>query len=75
MTTLLQNKNKYEDHIKWITELNTEYNQLLKEQTAEYSPCSRTRNIKRIWNEERKRPPRVNRQKAVNKSTIIIVNL
>ena len=75
MEANLQNENIYQNHIEWVTELNIEYNQLLEEQDTTYSPCTRTRNIRRIWNDEWRRPPRVDRQNAINKPITITVNL
>ncbi len=72
---VLNSENLYQNHIDWIIELNNEYNILMNEQNMEYSPCTRTRNTKQIWNNEWRKPPRIDRQNGEFKETIITVSI
>ncbi len=50
------------NHKEWLDDLYNEYYKLVEEQSIDYSPMSRTRNVKHIWNNERRNPPYIHRQ-------------
>ena len=64
-------KKSYINHNEWLVDLYNEYNKLLEEQSIDYSPMSRKRNIKHIWNNERQNPPCIHRQ---NPPSIIYID-
>ena len=59
------------NHKEWLYHLYNEYNKLIEEQSIDYSPMSRNRNVKHIWNNERRNPPYIYRQVALNNERLI----
>tara|TARA_Y100000389_G_scaffold190261_2_gene214934 strand:+ start:54 stop:287 length:234 start_codon:yes stop_codon:yes gene_type:complete len=64
----------YMDHKEWMTQLYLEYNKIVYLQ-GDYSPITRTRNIKRIWYDELKKPPWLRRQHGSSNATHPVINI
>lgn len=65
MEMISEENHQYNSHIEWINKLKAEYKELVEENIV-FSPNTRTRNIKNIWNIERKMPPSLERQSCMN---------
>ncbi len=65
MEMISEENHQYNSHIEWIKKLKDEYKELVEENMV-FSPNTRTRNIKHIWNTERKMPPSLERQPCMN---------
>lgn len=65
MEMISEENYKYNSHIKWIVKLKDEYKELVEENMV-FSPNTRTKNIKYIWNTERKMPMLLQRQSCMN---------
>ena len=69
------NKKSNINHKEWLDDLCEEYQKLVEEQSIDYSPMSRNRNIKHIWNNERRNPPNIHRQVGLNNERLIPQNI
>ena len=58
------NGSNLESHTNWLNQVKLEFQYLLAEQEMEFSPCSSKRNSKRIWLNDMRQTPLLERQKG-----------
>ncbi len=58
------NGSNLESHTNWLSQVKLEFQYLLAEQEMEFSPCSSKRNSKRIWLNDMRQTPLLERQKG-----------